>query len=219
MITKRTKIMLGVLVLVAIGAYAYLYWWSRTPDHGVFDTVPFVRDASDSASDAVIRPQPAKPAAVTPGTAVPTEGTPTVPSTTYKTFENSEFSFSFAYPDNWSVSQNQLNGDTHVCVRTEGGTGDCLISVLLQKQSVNVSAERSLEALKAEFRAGKITESTRRIGGEEAQVLKVSGYPSGEEESTRAAVFMKNDIVYVLTTANGQEAMFDRAADSFLFRM
>jgi hypothetical protein len=208
--------MLGVLVVVAIGAYAYLYWWSRTPDHGVFDTVPFVRDASDSASTAVIRPQPGKPV---PGTATPTEGSPTVPSTTYRTFENSEFAFSFAYPDNWSVSQNQQSGDTRICVRTEGGTGDCLISILLQKAGVNVSAERSLEALKVDFRAGKIAESSRRIGGEEAQVLKVSGYPAGELNSTRAAVFSKDGLVYVLETASGQEAMFDRVADSFLFRM
>lgn len=218
MITKRTKIMLGVLVLVAIGAYAYLYWWSKTPDHGVFDTVPFVRDASDSASNAVIRPQPEKPSAGTPGAAIPTEGSPTVPSTTYRTFENTEFSFSFAYPDNWVLSQSQSNGNTRVCVKTEGGTGDCLISLLLQKEGVNVSADRSLEELKTEFRAGKIAESTRRIGGQEAQVLKVSGYPDGEEESTRAAVFMKDDMVYVLETAIGQEAMFDRVADSFIFQ-
>lgn len=216
MITKRTKIMLGVLVVVAVGAYAYLYWWSRTPDHGVFDTVPFVRDASDKASDVVVRTQTPKPAPVIPGTPA-TEGSPTVPSTTYRTFENSEFAFSFAYPDNWSVSQDQKNGNTRVCVRTEGGTGGCLISVTLQKESVNVSADRSLEELRTEFREGKIIESTRRIGGEEAKVLKVSGYPAGEEESTRAAVFMKDNLVYVLETANGQEAMFDRVADSFLF--
>lgn len=214
MITKRTKIMLGVLVLVAIGAYAYLYWWSRTPDHGVFDEVPFVRDVSHNASNAVIRPQPAKPAP-----AQPTDGSPTIPSTTYRTFENSEFSFSFAYPDNWTVSQDQRNGDTRVCVRTEGGTGDCLISVLLQKEGVNVSAERSLGELKTRFREGKIAESTRRIGGVEAEVLKVSGYPAEIKESTRAAVFQYKQQVYVLETAAGQEAMFDRVADSFLFRM
>lgn len=211
--------MLLVLVLVAIGAYAYLYWWSRTPDHGVFDSVPALHDASDNAAKKVIRPQtpvvPSQPV-VNPGT----EGTPTVPSTTYRTFENTEFSFSFAYPDNWSASQTrQVEDTTTVCVRTEGETGGCLITLTLTKESVNASAEKSLEALQAEFRKGNVTESTRRIGGETAEVLKVAGYPAGEENSTRAAVFTKDGYVYVLETASGQEAMFDRVADSFLFTM
>jgi|GEM_PF-3599718 len=219
MITKRTKIMLGVLVVVAIGAYAYLYWWSQTPDHGVFDSIPAIQQASDSASRAVVRPS--TPGTTPPGTLINpgTEGTPTVPSTSYKTFANTELSFSFAYPENWVVSQSSANGITTVCVRTEGGTGDCLISLVAQKEGTNVSAERSLEELRTEFRAGNVTESSRRIGGEEADVIRVGGYPAGEENSTRAAVFMRGEMVYVLETKQGQEAIFDRVADSFLFTM
>lgn len=217
MITKRTKILLGVLVLVAIGAYAYLYWWSQTPDHGVFDTIPAVQQASEQASKAVIRPRAPQPGApvVNPGT----DGTPTVPSTSYRTFENTEFSFSFAYPDNWELSQTKQNDVTSICVTTEGGTGPCLIAVRLEKESVNVSVEKTLAALETKFRAGNVSESSRRIGEIEADVLRVGGYPAGQENSTRAAVFVKNGWVYTIETAAGQEAIFDRVADSFLFRM
>ena len=217
MITKRTKIMLGVLILVAIGAYAYLYWWSQTPNHGVFDSIPAVQEASDAAAEAVIRPRvtPEPSAVSNPGT----EGTPTAPSTSYRTFENTEFSFSFAYPDNWMVSETQANEETRICVTTEGGTGGCLISLLLVEESVNASAEKSLEALKAEFRSGNITESARTIGDARAEVLRVASYPEEEENSTRAAVFTRDGMIYVIETAPGQEAIFDRVADSFLFTM
>ena len=218
MITKRTKILLGVLVLVAIGAYAYLYWWSTTPDRGFFENLPpIVKTTSDSAARAIIRPT--TPAPVVPGTpASPaTEGTPTVPSTTYRTFENSEFGFTFAYPDNWTPSQTKVTDATEVCLSVEGGVGGCAVSVRFVKESVNDSADKSLDALRAEFRNGSIAESTRRVGGQEATLLKVTKYPAGESAGTRAAVFMKDDLVFVLEGAAGQEAVFDRVADSFRF--
>lgn len=211
--------MLGVLVLVALGAYAYLYWWSKTPDHGFFDTIPAVQRASEQASRAVVRSQvPAQPGA--PGVVNPgTEGTPAVPSTTYRTYANTQYSFSFAYPDNWDVSESTQAGVTTVCIATEGGNGPCLVTLRLEKESVNVSAEKTLAALRTEFRAGNVSESSRRIGGVEAEVLRVGGYPAGAENSTRAAVFVKDQWVYTLETASGQEAIFDRVADSFLFTM
>ncbi len=212
--------MLAVLVLVAIGAYAYLYWWSRTPDHGFLDTIPVVHDASNKASKAVITPKPGAPAPGT-GTVTPTEGNTTTPSTTYKTYESSETdrAYSFAYPDNWSVNQNRVNEVTTVCISNEGGDGGCLVSLTITKVDQNVNVGRTLEDLKAEFRKGSVKQSSRTIGGESAQVLKVSGYPADEQNSTRAAVFQKGEYVYVLETMPGREDMFDRVADSFLFRM
>lgn len=220
MITKRTKILLGVLVVVAIGAYAYLYWWSQTPDHGVFDTIPAVQQASEEASGAVIRQRastgtaPAAPV-VNPGT----EGSATVPSTSYATFENSEFAFSFAYPDNWKVSQTKTEEENRICINTEDGARDCVVSITLTDVREGASVEKSLDMLEKEFDAGIITESSRTISGVQAKVLKVASYPAGEEEATRAAVFAKGDVIYVIRADRGHEAIFDRVADSFLFRM
>jgi hypothetical protein len=216
MTKKQMTIVLVVLAVIAIGVFAYLQWWNRTEDHGVLDEIPAVQQASDSASKAVVRPAAPKPApVVNPGT----EGSPEVPSTTYRTFENNELAFSFAYPDNWSVSQTKRGDRTEVCLRTEGGTGPCLVTVVAEKESVNASAEKALKAFEGEFHDGNVSESSRRIGGVEADVLKVGGYPAGKENSTRAAVFVEDGYVYSIESEPGQEAIFDRVADSFLFRM
>lgn len=210
MITKRTKAMLVVLVLVALGAYAYLYWWSSTPDHGVFDTIPVVRDASDAASNTVVRQQPAKPAAPA--------ATATTTSATYRTYEDTTMEFSFAYPDNWVVSKTETSPTTNYCLNFSEGTGGCLASVAVTDESVNASVEKSIEALEAEFRAGRVSDSTRRIAGEEATLIQVSGYPTGQENSTRAAVFAHENRIYVVEAAAGQEAVFDRITSSFAFQ-
>lgn len=212
MITKRTKIMLVVLVLVALGAYAYLYWWSQTEDHGYFDTVPGLRDVSQSASDAVIRPQPAAP-----GTPEPGEETPPA-SQTYRTYENTEFGFSFSYPDNWTVSSNSVDSSTTLCLRVTDSTGGCLITLVYEPESVNASLDKTLDALRAEYRAGRIAESSRTIGGEDATQFRVSSYPAGEEGITRAAVFMHDRQIYTIAASMGQEAVFERLASSFRFQ-
>jgi len=213
MITKRTKIMLAVLVAVALGAYAYLWWWGSTEDHGYLDSVPGLRDASQGASDAVIRPKP-----VVPGT--PGEPGSQVPpaSQTYRTYENTEFGFSFSYPDNWSVSSTSVDPSTEVCLKVEGATGDCLVTIVYEKESVNMNADKALDRLRDELRKGRIAESTRTIAGEEAKQLKVSNYPAGEENYTRAAVFVHDMQVYSISSAMGQEAVYDRITSSFKFQ-
>ncbi len=210
MITKRTKIMLVVLVLVALGAYAYLYWWSKTPDHGVFDTIPVVRDASDKASNAVVRPQPATPGAPAP--------TAPAASATYRTYENTEVGFSFSHPDNWIPNQTSVDPRTTICMNVAEGTGDCLASVAFEEESVNMNEGIAREALETELRAGQARDTERRIAGSLATVYTVSGYPAGEEKSTRAAVFTHADMVYIIKASKGQEAVFDRIVSSFEFQ-
>lgn len=212
MITKRTKIMLAVLVVVALGAYAYLYWWSRTPDHGYLDSVPALRDASQGASDAVIRRTP-----VEPGTpAAPGEEAPA--SQTYQTYENSEFGFSFSYPDNWIASATSVDPETTICMKLKDSTGDCLATVVFEKESVNVNLDKTLDALRAEYRAGRVTESSRTVGGEKATQLRVANYPAGAENETRASVFLHDMQVYTISGAMGQEAVYDRIVSSFKFQ-
>jgi hypothetical protein len=211
MITKRTKIMLVVLVLVALGAYAYLWWWGNTEDHGYFDTVPGLRDVSQSASDAVIRPQPAAPGEETPDTDTPA-------SQTYRTYENTEFGFSFSYPDNWTVSSNSVDPSTTLCLRVSDSSGGCLITIMYEMESVNASMDKTLDALRAEYRAGRIAESSRTVGGENATQFRVSGYPAGEEGATRAAVFMHDRQIYTVSAIAGQEAVFERLVSSFRFQ-
>jgi len=209
MITKRTKIMLAVLVLVALGAYGYLYCWANTDEHGVFDSIPVLRDASQSASDAVIRPQ--VPA---PGTKdEDVVETPAGPSVTYRTFENTEFGFSFDYPETWDVSQTKVTTATTLCLKEKEGTGGCLVTITRDPESINVNADKTLEAFKVELREGSVTESTRRIGGEEADLLRASG----NVDSTRAAVFVHDMAVYSIEGMKGQEAVFDRVASSLSF--
>ena len=212
MITKRTKIMLVALVLVALGAYAYLWWWGSTEDHGYFDSVPGLRDVSQSASDAVIRPQPAAPGTPTPGEEAPPA------SQTYRTYENTEFGFSFSYPDNWTVSANSIDPTTTLCLRVTDSTGGCLVTIKYEMESVNASADKTLDALRAEYREGRIAESSRTIGGEGATQLRISSYPAGQEGATRAAVFMHDRQIYVISAEMGQEAVFERLASSFRFQ-
>jgi len=212
MITQRTKIMLAVLVAVALGAYAYLWWWGSTEDHGYLDTVPGLRDVSQSASDAVTRPKPAAPGTDTPDTQVPPA------SLSYRTYENTEFGFSFSYPDNWSVSSTSVDPSTTLCLKVTDSTGDCLATVVFEKESVNMSADKALSALKDELRKGRIAESSRSIAGETATQLKVSSYSAGEENDTRAAVFTHDMQVYVVSVAMGQEAVYERIASSFRFQ-
>lgn len=212
MITKRTKILLVVLVVVALGAYAYLYWWAHTDDHGFFDSVPIVHTASNSASKAVIKPAPVPQ---TPGETSDTENPTTL---TYRSFANTEFGFSFDYPEGWDVSQTTVAGVTTLCVRPMDQAGGCRVEIAIASESVNVSAEKSLEALQTEVRAGKIAESTRRIAGEDAAILRVSGYPRGEEGPARGAVFAHEGRVYVLKGIVGSEGIFDRVASSFSFQ-
>lgn len=203
--------MLAVLVLVALGAYAYLYWWSQTPVHGVLDDIPVVRDASDSASRAVVR---------TPGTTPDgAEGTDTdSPRYTYRSYENSEFGFSFSYPDAWTASAKKISPETRICLTEADSTGDCLVTVAFEKESVNLNAGIALDALRADGRAGRIAESSSRVAGQDATVLKVSNYPAGEEAYTRAAVFTHQDMVYTIQAEKGQEAVFDRIIASFAVR-
>ena len=217
MTKKQITIVLVVLAVLAVAVFGYLQWWNRTEDHGVLDDIPAVQEASESASNAVVRTpvRPAPAAPVNPGT----EGSPTVPSTSYRTCENTELSFSFAYPDNWSVSQTKGSDRTEVCLRTEGGTGPCLVTVVAEKEGVNASAEKTLDAFRAEFRNGTIAESSRRVGGVEADALRASGYPAGEMAGSRALVFVNDGYVYSIEGARGQEDIFDRVADSFLFTM
>jgi len=213
MITKRTKVMLAVLVVVALGAYAYLWWWGSTEDHGYLDTVPALRDASQNASDAVVRPRP-----VTPGTpAAPGEQVPPA-SQTYRTYENSEFGFSFSYPDNWTVSSNSVDPSTTLCLKVTDSTGGCLATITFEKESVNMSVDKALSALRDELRAGRIAESSRTIGGESATQFKVTNYPAGQEGDTRAAAFLHDMQVYSITASMGQEAVYDRISSSFKFQ-
>ncbi len=203
--------MLAVLVVVALGAYAYLWWWGQTEDHGYLDTVPALRDASENASEAV-RPRP-----VTPGTpAAPGEQVPA--SQTYRTYENSEFGFSFSYPDNWTVSSNSVDPSTTLCLRVTDSTGGCLATVTFEMESVNMSLEKVLDALRADLRAGRIAESSRTIAGESATQFKVSNYPAGQEGDTRAAAFLHETEVYTITATMGQEAVYDRLTSSFKFQ-
>lgn len=214
MITKRTKLMLGVLVLVAIGAYAYLYWWSKTPDHGFLDDIPVVRDASNSASGVVSRTRTDAQQPTTPN-----GETPEAPAAyTYRTYQNTEFGFSFAYPDAWTVSSTEVSPETEICIKVAEATGGCLATITFEKESVNMRADIALDAFRAEFRAGRIAESSRSIAGAEATRLTISGYPQGEEGATRAAVFTHDSMVYTIKTAPGYEAVFDRIVSSFAFQ-
>lgn len=79
-------------------------------------------------------------------------------------------------------------------------------------------ADIALDAFRAEFRAGRIAESSRSIAGAEATRLTISGYPAGEEGATRAAVFTHDAVVYTIKTAPGYEAVFDRIVSSFAFQ-
>jgi len=205
--------MLGVLVLVAIGAYAYLYWWSRTPDHGVLDTFPVVTNLSNQAAEAVVR----RPAPIVPEAEAPREDAGETQAS-YRTHTNTEFGFSFEYPDTWVVSQDARGGEVTLCLNEASGTGGCLATLSLVEEGVNATEETALDALRAEFRAGRIAESSRRIGGEDATQLRVSGYPAGEEGSTRAAVFAHERRIYRIEAAPGQEAVFDRIVSSFRFQ-
>ncbi len=211
MITKRTKIMLAVLVLVALAAYAYLYWWSKTDDHGFLDSVPGLSDVSKNASNAVI-PKPGVPA---PGAPAPGTG---VSKVAYRTYTNTELKLSFEYPETWLVTKNTVGGKTTVCLNGKDSVGGCLVSIALEKESVNVSMDKTLEALRAEFRAGTITESTKRVAGETATVLKVSGYPTDNQNSTRAAVFTHDMSVYTIEAEPGQQDLFDHVTSSFAFQ-
>lgn len=204
--------MLVVLVLVALGAYAYLWWWGNTEDHGYLDAVPGLRDVSQSASDAVIRPQP-----VVPGTETPDTDTPPA-SQTYRTYENTEFGFSFSYPDNWTVSSNSVDSSTTLCLVVTDSTGGCLVTIEYEMESVNASMDKTLDALRAEYRAGRIAESSRTVGGEVAKQFRVSGYPAGEEGVTRAAVLVHDRQIYAISAVAGQEAVFERLASSFRFQ-
>lgn len=211
MITKRTKLFLIALVLVAIGAHAYLYWWSRTADHGFLDDIEVVRDASQSASDAVIKPRVPAPA--------PEEGTSGDSETavTYTTYENTELGFTFSYPDTWVPSATRIVEGTDICLIKSQGTGGCLVTVSFDEESVNLNEDIALDALRAEVRKGRANESSRRIAGEDATMFQVSGYPKGEEGITRAAVFTHERQVYVIKASAGQESAFDRIASSFRF--
>lgn len=204
--------MLAVLVVVALGAYAYLWWWGNTEDHGYLDSVPGLRDASQSASDAVIRPQPAAPGAEEPATQVPPA------SLSYRTYENTEFGFTFSYPDNWTVSSTSVDPSTTLCLKVTDSTGDCLATVVFEKESVNMNADKAVNALRDELRKGRIAESTRSIAGETAMQLKVTNYPAGEENDTRAAVFTHDMQVYAVSVAMGQEAVYERIVSSFRFQ-
>lgn len=212
MITKRTKIMLGVLVLVAVGAYAYLYWWSQTPVHGFLDNIPAVRDASNNASNAVIRPQVPAPAET------PTEDDQPAVQYSYVAYENTEFGFSFDYPSEWIPSITKTEPATKICIKEKEGTGGCLVTVMFEEESVNMNADKALDALRAELRAGRISESSRSIAGNEATRLTVSGYPQGEENATRAAVFTHDRLVFTIKASAGQEAVYDRVVSSFRFQ-
>ncbi len=213
MITKRTKIMLGVLVLVAVAAYGYLYWWSKTPVHGFLDGIEGVQQLSERASNAVIGPRGGATGAQ------PGENTTLPPAMTFRTYENTEIGFSFSYPDTWTPSATNIDAGTDVCLSEANGTGACLIEVSFEDVSVNMSADVALDALRAEFREGRISESSRSVAGNEGTLLRVSNYPAGEEEATRAIVFtsVDND-VFVIKAALGQEAIFDRVVSSFRFQ-
>lgn len=213
--TKRTKIFLAVLVVVAVAAHAYLYWWNNTEDHGVLDTIPVVNTVSESLSNAV------RPAAPAPGadteTDTPDAATPDS-SVAYRGYENTEFKFSFTYPETWTVSQSGSDGKTTLCLNEKDGTGGCLVTITRAEESVNVSTDNALDAFRAEFRAGSIKESKTKVGDDTATLLRVSGYPAGEADSTRAVVFVHNRQVYTVEAAAGQEAVFDRLTNSFLFQ-
>ncbi len=140
-------------------------------------------------------------------------------SQTYRTYQNTEFGFSFSYPDNWKVSQTTVEDRTTVlCLTVTDSTGGCLATVSLEKEGVNASADIWLKALNAEYRDGKITESERRIAGKEATQLRVTSYPAGKENNTRASVFVYDARVYSITGAAGQEAVYDRITSSFAFQ-
>jgi hypothetical protein len=212
MITKRTKLMLLVLVAVAIGAYAYLYWWSKTPVHGFLDGIEGVRQVSERASNAVIGSRGNTPAAQSG------ENTVLPPAMTFKTYENTEIGFSFSYPDTWVPSATRIDEGTDVCLIESGATGGCLATVSFEDVSVNMNEDIALEALRADLRAGRITESSRSVAGDEGTLLRVSGYPAGEENSTRAVVFTHENRVFVIEAALGQEAVFDRIVSTFRFQ-
>ena len=204
--------MLLVLVAVAIGAYAYLYWWSKTPVHGFLDGIEGVRQVSERASNAVIGNRGSN-TGVQPG-----ENTVVPPTMTFRTYEDTEtgFNFSFSYPDTWTPSTTEVEEGTSVCF-TEG-IGDCLVTVSAREASVNMSEDTALDALRAEFRKGRIAESARSVDGNEGTQLRVSGYPAWEEGSTRAVVFTHENRVFIIEAALGQEAIFDRIVSSFKFQ-
>ncbi|HEY0979764.1 MAG TPA: PsbP-related protein [Candidatus Paceibacterota bacterium] len=208
MITKRTKFMLLALVVVAVGAYAYLYWWSRTPDHGFFDNLPPVRIFSEQAADAVIgqRPDMQQPGAPA--------GEETPAAMTFRTYENTEYGFSFSYPDTWTATATELNEKTTVCMKVFEATGGCLATLTFEPESVNMSTDVALNALRAELRDGRINEGASRIAGEAATRLTVSG----DAAATRALVFAHDRLVYTIQTAPGQEGAFDRMVSSFRFQ-
>lgn len=214
MITKRTKLLLALLVVVALSAHAYLYWWSTTEDHGVLDAIPVVQSVSETVSS-IVRPKPQAPANEAP--VVSEDGTPEV-QVVYRTYENGEFGFSFSYPETWQLSLTTNVDGTTVCVMPPEGTGACRLTIRRVAESVNASMEKTLAALAADYRAGRITTGSRRIAGEAAAIIAVGGYPAGEERATRAAVFVHDRQIYTIEAAAGQEAIFEKAASSFSFQ-
>lgn len=214
MITKRTKLLLVLLVVVALSAHAYLYWWSTTDDHGLLDTIPVVQSVSETVSNAV-RPKPQVPAIETPSAA---EDSAPEPQDSYRTYENGEFGFGFSYPEDWQLSLTTIADGTSICALPAEGTGGCRLTIRRVAEGVNNSMEKTLAALAAEYRAGRITTGSRRIGGEAAATIAVSGYPEGQERATRAAVFIHDRQIYTIEAAAGHEAAFEKAASSFSFQ-
>ncbi|MBU2103791.1 hypothetical protein KKD81_02990 [Patescibacteria group bacterium] len=208
--TKRTKVFLAVFLAVALGAYAYLYWWAHTPEHGVFDSIPVVREVSDSLSKGVVRPAPQAPEEETD-----TEESEEVGDThSYKTYTNTIQKFSVDYPENWIPTATTVDGVVTLCITDTEATGACMLTVKSEAESVNVSEEKTYTALKAEYRAGKLTELERAVGGEMGRLLRISGEPA----ASRVVVFSHEGRVYTITALEGQEFAFDRATESFKFQ-
>ncbi|MBU1292667.1 hypothetical protein KJ819_01220 [Patescibacteria group bacterium] len=207
--TKRTKAFLAVFVVVALGAYGYLYWWANTPEHGVFDSIPIVREVSDSLSKGVVRTPVVEEEAV-----VEEEESVPVDTQTYKTYENTTQKFSLDYPDTWIPTVTNIDGVMTLCITDTEATGPCMLTVESEAEGVNVSEEKTYIALKAEYRAGKLTELERAVGGEMGRLLRISGEPT----VSRVVVFSHEGRVYTVSALEGQETVFDRATESFRFQ-
>lgn len=208
--TKRTKAFLAVFVVVALGAYGYLYWWANTPEHGVFDSIPIVREVSDSLSKGVVRPTPAAPQEEMDEE----EPAETGDTHSYKTYTNTIQKFSLDYPDTWVPTATTVNGVVTLCITDTEAAGACMLTVESEAESVNVSEEKTYTALKAEYRAGKITEFERAVAGEMGRLLRISGEPT----VSRVVVFSHEGRVYTISAVGGQEVVFDRATESFRFQ-
>lgn len=201
--TKRTQLFLAALVLVAILAHGYIYWWAHNDDHGIFDSIPFVKTTSDSLVESYPLAKP------TP-TIKPKPQTPAAPAVEMREYTDSQLKFSLQHPAVWQVSRTDVGGKTTTCFRDFDATGPCPITIITSQVAVGMNMEAVSDQYEGELRNDSVKRSEGRIAGEEAIILTASG-------GQKVAVFEHDNMVYVLVGIKNSNAIFDSISESLSF--